>query len=282
MKIGIVGLGLIGGSFAKATSQRTAHEVLGWDTDEGSLQQALADGAIGEVLTPDRLPELDLLLLGVVPHAAVEYVRQHAALIRGLVIDLCGVKRAVSREILPLSRQHGFSYLGGHPMAGRERGGYESALPTLFDKCAMILVPHDDQGIPEEVSEYVSALGFDRIEISDDARHDRIVAYSSHMAHVVSTNYCKSPTGPEHWGYSADSLRDMTRVATLNPVMWSELFIANKDNILKEVRRLVRDIETMALALEQEDRAELTRLLEEGRQAKERLYPRGVEWEESR
>lgn len=282
MRIGILGLGLIGGSFAKATSQRTSHEVLGWDTNASSLERALAEGAVSEVLTPDKLPDLDLLLLGVVPHAAVDYVRDNAPLIRGLVMDLCGVKRAVSREILPLSRQHGFQYLGGHPMAGRERGGYESALPTLFDKCAMILVPHGEGGIPEEISEYISILGFDRIEISDDVKHDRIVAYSSHMAHVISTNYCKSPTGPEHWGYSADSLRDMTRVATLNPVMWSELFIANKDNILKEVQRLVRDIQTMAAALEREDRVELTRLLEEGREAKERLYPRGVEWEESR
>ncbi len=282
MKIGIVGLGLIGGSFARGTSFRTDHVVLGWDINEESLNEALKDGAITGVLTEEELPGLDLLLLAVVPHAASEYVRRNAHLLKGLVIDLCGVKRAVSREILPLSRKHGFTYIGGHPMAGRERGGYESALTDLFEKCAMILVPHDEDGIPEEISEYFGNLGFDRIEISDDVRHDRITAFSSHLAHVVSASYCKSPTGPEHWGYSADSLRDMTRVATLNPVMWSELFLLNKDNLLKEVRRLIRDMESMAEAMERDDGKALTELLEEGRAAKEKLYPRGVEWEESR
>lgn len=281
MRIGILGLGLIGGSFALATRQRTGHRVCGWDSDARTMEQALKDGAIEEILTPDMLPTLDLLLLGVVPHVAVEYIRANAQGIRGLVMDLCGVKRAVSGEILPLSREYGFRYIGGHPMAGRERGGYANALPTLFHNCAMILVPHDG-GIPEEILEYIRALGFDRVEVSEDDRHDRIIAFSSQLAHLVSTNYCKAKTAPEHWGYSADSLRDMTRVATLNPVMWSELFIANKDNLIQEAQRLIQDMETMVDALRREDQGELTKLLEEGRQAKDRMYPRGVEWEESR
>lgn len=278
MKIGIFGLGLIGGSFAKATAARTGHDVYGFDSNAESLARALADGAIKETLTTANLPEMDLVLLAVVPHVAVEFVRQNAGLLRGTVMDLCGVKRVVAREILPLAEAWGFTYIGGHPMAGREYGGYVNALPNMFDHASMLLVPHGE--IPAWISDYLGVLGFAQPVLTTDETHDRIIAFSSQMAHVVSNNYCKSQTGPEHRGYSADSLRDLTRVASLNPVMWSELFIANKDNLLTEIDRLVGDIQIMAEAIRREDAPELARLLEIGCNAKKALYPRGVACEE--
>ncbi len=278
MKIGIFGLGLIGGSFAQATSGRTSHEVYGFDINEESVAKALEDGAIKGILTGENLPEMDLVLLGVVPHIAVEFVQRNADRLKGIVMDLCGVKRIVAQGILPLSETHGFRYIGGHPMAGREYGGYINALPNMFDHCSMLLVPHGE--IPDWIIEYIRALGFNEPVLTTDEKHDRIIAFSSQMAHIVSNNYCKSETGPEHRGYSADSLRDLTRVASLNPVMWSELFIANKDNLLAEVERLVKDIEIMADAIRREDAKELAGLLEAGCDAKKVLYPRGVACEE--
>lgn len=278
MKIGIFGLGLIGGSFALATSQRTEHEVFGFDIDEASMAKAKADGAIKGTLTQENLPEMDLVLLGVVPHIAVEFAQRNAALIKGSLMDLCGVKRVVAEGILPLAQKHGFRYIGGHPMAGREYGGYDNALPGMFEHCSMLLVPHGE--IPGWIPEYLKVLGFAEPVLTTDEDHDRIIAFSSQMAHVVSSNYCKSKTGPEHRGYSADSLRDLTRVASLNPVMWSELFIANKDNLLAEIDRLIGDIQTMADAIRRSDREQLEALLEEGCTAKKILYPRGVACEE--
>lgn len=278
MKIGIFGLGLIGGSFALATSRRTDHEVFGFDINEASMTKAKADGAITGTLTAENLARMDLVLLGVVPHLAVEFVEQNASLFKGIVMDLCGVKRVVADGILPLAQAHGFRYIGGHPMAGREYGGYDNALPTMFDHCSMLLIPHGE--IPDWIIHYLKSLGFTEPVITDDEAHDRIIAFSSQMAHVVSNNFCKSKTGPEHRGFSADSLRDLTRVASLNPTMWSELFIANKDNLLAEVGRLIEDIEIMADAIRREDSEELAMLLDQGCSAKKILYPRGVACEE--
>lgn len=280
MKIGIVGLGLIGGSFALATARRTEHEVYGIDIDEVTMVRAKADECIVDVLTEENLPEMDLVLLAVVPHKAVAYAKENAHRFKGIVMDLCGIKRAVSREILPLAEQHGFRYIGGHPMAGREYGGYDNAAEEMFDHMSMILIGHDE--VPKEIVDYMKVMGFKDIIFSDDEKHDRIIAFTSQMAHVVSNNYCKSPTGPEHRGYSADSLRDLTRVAGLNPVMWSELFIDNKDYLLAEVDRLMQDIQAMATAIREEDVETLELLLAQGSRAKHILYPRGVACEEFR
>lgn len=278
MKIGIVGLGLIGGSFAQATSRRTHHEVYGFDTHAPSLERALGEKAIQHRLTEENVGQMDLLLLAVVPHLAVAYVEKHAAQIRGMVMDLCGIKRAVSRHIRPLAEKHGFLYIGGHPMAGRENGGYANASPQMFDGASMILVPHTE--IPESINAYLRALGFANRKISTDETHDRMIAFTSQMAHVVSNNYCKSEVGVDHHGYSADSLRDLTRVAGLNAQMWSELFIGNKDFLLLELDRLMQDIGRMRDAIEQEKTEELEQMLEEGSAAKYRLFPRGVACDE--
>lgn len=274
MKIGIVGLGLIGGSFAKACSSRTGHTIYGYDTDARTMEMALQEDAVHAVLTQENLAEMDLLLLAVVPHLAIRYVEENAERIRGIVMDLCGVKRMVSGKLLPLSQKHGFLYIGAHPMAGREHGGYDNAASDMFDGASMILVPHDE--IPEAVYILLRELGFSTMKLSTDALHDRMIAFTSQMAHVVSNNYCKSEVGEQHAGYSADSLRDLTRVAGLNAAMWSELFIGNKDNLLQELDRLLQDMTEMRNAIETENAGRLEELLEEGSQAKYRLFPRGV------
>lgn len=274
MKIGIVGLGLIGGSFALATSRRTQHEVYGFDTDRSTMERALSEHSICAPLSPDLLPDIDLLLLAVVPHLAVEYVEAYGDRLRGVVMDLCGIKRAVSEKILPLAETHGFTYVGAHPMAGRESGGYENAAETMFDGASMILVPHTH--IPDTVHDYLKALGFATKKVTTDAWHDRMIAFTSQMAHVVSNNYCKSEVGDQHPGFSADSLRDLTRVAGLNAKMWSELFIGNKENLLLELDRMLADMTKMRNAIAEEDACELERMLEEGSQAKYRLFPKGV------
>lgn len=272
MIIGIVGLGLIGGSFAKATKAYTAHTVYGIDTDKKTLDDALKDGSVDRVLDDENIGEADLVLIALKPRAAIEFVKNNTN-IKGILIDLCGVKKVVSEVMLPLSEKYGFQYIGGHPMAGREVGGYENSLSRLFQGASMILVPHG-QEIEAHVIRYFQEIGFGQIKISDDDTHDRIIAFTSQMAHIVSNAYVKSATGKEHFGYSADSLKDLTRVATLDEKLWTELFMTNRDNLIFELDTLMSDLMQYRNAIEAGDYDRLEELLKEGKEAKAVLYPK--------
>lgn len=269
MKIGIAGLGLIGGSLAKSIAQRTEHTLYAIDTDEETMRAASGDGVIRNVLTDEVLETCDLLLLALRPGAAVRYVQEHAAHMAKTVIDCCGVKRVVSEALLPLAKAHGFRYVGGHPMAGKEKGGYVNARADLFDGASMILVPHE--GGAEEWSSFFLSLGFGRIQISDDETHDRILAYTSQLAHVVSNSFAKSETSRIHHGYSANSLQDLTRVATLDEEMWTELFLDNKDYLSAELTRIIDDLQRYRNALQSGDAQTLKKELRKGCEAKARM-----------
>ena len=289
MTVGIAGLGLIGGSMAKAIKSHTDHRVYGFDLDEGVLQEALSDGGIDGVLTGETLPECDLLLLALYPAAAVEYLRQQLGFLsRGaLILDLCGVKRAVMEPIAALLKERGAArqeilYIGGHPMAGKEKSGYHNADPELFSGASMILVPSEPEGAeadPELKGAYEGALsgaeafflalGFEEIKLSTIEEHDRVIAFTSQLAHVVSSAYVKSPASREHYGFSAGSYKDLTRVARLNETMWTELFLDNADSLLPEVEGIIRRLSEYGDALRRRDRELLFRLLKEGRECKE-------------
>jgi prephenate dehydrogenase len=278
MKIGILGLGLIGGSFAKATKAATSHVIYGADKNRETLRRALAEGTVDGILDETTLGECDLLLLAVRPGAAVDYALQ-CTKFPPFVVDLCGVKRVVSEKLLPLSAERGFRYIGGHPMAGKEVGGYENSSANLFEGASMILVPHGGD-IPSLLKEYFAALGFQTLKISDDEEHDRVLAFTSQLAHVVSNAFVKSKTAEEHVGYSADSLKDLTRVATLDSDMWTELFLANGDYLVGEIDGLIRELEKYRRAISDKDAEALKLYLEEGCTAKERIYPKGKTEEE--
>lgn len=270
MKIGIVGLGLIGGSFAKAIKKYTDNFVLGYDIKQKSLDSALADGAIDRLLEDGDLSELDLLILALRPKVAIDYVRAHDN-IRGNVMEICGVKRSVSEELSKLSKVYGFNYIGTHPMAGREVGGYENSLADLYQKASMIVIEHGN--IDQWILDLFKDIGFS-IEYSNDQNHDRIIAYTSQLAHVVSNSFVKSPTALEHKGYSADSLKDLTRVATLDEDMWTELFLDNADNLEREVENIIEELEKYRRAIHERDQATLKKLLKEGSDRKALMYPK--------
>ena len=270
-KIGIVGLGLIGASFAKATKAYTEHIIYGLDLDVNIQVKAIKDGSIDEVMTEENIEELDLLLLAVRPGAASKFVRKNPN-IKGVLIDLCGVKETVSKVILPISKNQGFQYIGGHPMAGKAVGGYENSSPQLYQDASMILVPHGKE-IPSWIDEYFKHIGFGGIKISDDETHDRIIAFTSQLTHIVSNAYVKSETALEHFGYSADSLKDLTRVATLDEEMWTELFMENKKNLSYELGLLINELNKYKEAIDKGQDEELEKLLKRGKEAKATIYP---------
>ena len=274
MTAGIVGLGLIGGSLAKAYHE-AGERVLAHDIDRDVLSFAVISGAVDEALTDETMAECDVILLAVRPAAAVEWLKNHAAKIdkHTVVIDCCGTKRLVCDACFPLAKAYGFTYLGGHPMAGTHNSGFKYATSTMFHNAPMVLVPadHNDIDLLSRVKELLAPAGFGRFSITTAEQHDEMIAFTSQLAHVVSNAYIKSPTAELHKGFSAGSYKDMTRVAWLAPEMWAELFLENKDFLMAELDTLMANLRQYQDAMVHNDLPGLVRLLDEGRKRKEEV-----------
>ena len=274
MRAGIIGLGLIGGSFAKAY-HAAGWTVLGYDLDESVLSFARLADAVDEPLTMQNIAGCDLVLICVRPQAAVDYLREAAPHIgpHPVVIDCCGTKRVVCEACFPLAREYGFTYLGGHPMAGTQYSGFGHARANLYHNAPMVIVPPDFDNIAllTRVKELLSPAGFGSYSVTTAQSHDEMIAFTSQMAHLVSNAYIKSPTASAHKGFSAGSYKDMTRVAWLNAPMWSELFLENRDFMLQELDCLMENLMQYRAAIAAGDSEALTVLLEEGKKRKEEV-----------
>ncbi len=272
MNVGIVGLGLIGGSMAKSIKIRTAHTVWGVDLDAETMTLARLSGAIDGALKRENLPNCDLVLVAIRPAAAIRWVSENADLIakKAIVVDLCGVKRSVCEQLAPIAKQHGFAYIGGHPMAGRERGGFVSSSEELFTGASMILTPdqNTDMRMLETLKAFFTDIGFAGLTFSTPEEHDRIIAYTSQLAHLVSSAYVKSPEAQRRRGFSAGSFRDMTRVAHLDEAMWTELFLDDADYLTEQLTILIDHLNEYREALSAHDAEKLQALLKDGREKK--------------
>ena len=272
MTAGIVGLGLIGGSFAKAYKS-AGHRVLAANRTGSVLKYALLSGDVDAELTADNIDSCDILILCLYPEAVTEYLREHAGRISEgtLVIDTCGTKRAVVESCMALAEQYGFTFVGGHPMAGTQYSGYKYSRANLFNGAAMVIVPPDfgDIALLSRVKELLAPAGFGSIHVTTAEEHDRAIAFTSQLTHLVSNAYVKSHTAGQLKGFTGGSYRDMTRVAWLNPEMWAELFLENADNLSAELSGLIAELEKYRAAIDSGDRETLTALLAEGRRIKE-------------
>lgn len=271
MEIGIVGLGLIGGSLAKSISQNTDHTVYGTDLSEQVVRKAVLVDAIEQPLTDELLPQCDIVIVALYPQATIDYVKEHAHLFRkeSIVVDCGGIKKLVCDTLIPLAEDHGFLFVGGHPMAGLEHSGFTYAKKSLFNNASMIFTPTKGPiESMEKLKELFTSIGFTNIEISTAEEHDRKIAFTSQLAHVVSNAYIKSPTALEHSGFSAGSYKDLTRVAKLNEVMWTELFLENADNLAAEIDTLIGNLQQYSTAIRERDAETLCALLKDGREKK--------------
>ena len=272
--VGILGLGLIGGSFAKAY-HAAGWTVLAADRDAAILSFAQMSGAVDRTLGAENAAQCDLILACICPEAAIAELTGLAPHIgeKPVVIDCCGTKRVVCEALFPVAEQYGFTYLGGHPMAGSHHSGFKYARENLYHNAPMVLVPpsFDDIALLQRVKELLAPAGFGHISVTTAQAHDEMIAFTSQMPHLISNAYIKSPTAAEHKGFSAGSYKDMTRVAWLNPQMWAELFLENRDCLLRELGWLMESLREYRAALEKNDLPELTRLLEEGKKRKEEV-----------
>ena len=274
MNVGILGLGLIGGSMARAYA-KAGHRVYACDKDASMLSFAQLSGAVHGVLDESTLGFCDLLLLAIYPEGCAAYLEEHAHLIckDALVMDLCGIKEDICRRCFPLAEEYGFLFVGGHPMAGSHFSGFKYSRSNMFQGAPMVLVPpkFDDMQLLDRVKQALAPCGFGSFSVCTAAEHDKLIAFTSQMPHILSNSYIKSPTALEHKGFSAGSYKDLTRVAWLNPQMWAELCMENRENVLFELDTYLQSLQAYKKALQEQDISELTRLFDEGRRRKEEV-----------
>lgn len=275
MTVGVVGLGLIGGSIAKAIKYNTDNKVIGFDIDENVVLKARLLGAIDEEMTEQKISECDIIITGLYPEATKKYITDNAQKFKkgAIVLDTCGVKEYVCEDMYRVARENGFTFIGTHPMAGLHLSGFEHSKVTMFSNASMLLVPSADTGINEFeiVRNLFSAIGFTNIQNTTPEEHDRIIAFTSQLAHVVSNAYVKSPSAKLHKGFSAGSYKDLTRVAKLNEVMWTELFLENRENLISEIDTIIENLTKYSKALKEDNADELEKLLRDGRICKEQI-----------
>ena len=274
MNVGILGLGLIGGSMARAFS-KAGHTVYAAERDASILSFAELAGAVHGALDMDSIPTCDLILLAIYPGGCIRWLEENAALIckDALVMDLCGVKEEVCAHCFPLAEQYGFTFVGGHPMAGSHNSGFKASRSNLFQGAPMVLVPakFDEMQLLQRVKDALEPCNFGSFSVCTAQEHDRLIAFTSQMPHVLSNAFIKSPTARNHKGFSAGSYKDLTRVAWLNPQMWAELCMDNRQNMLFELDAYIQSLEKYRAALQKEDMQELIALLDEGKRRKEEV-----------
>ena len=272
MKIGIVGLGLIGGSLGRTIVNRTQHTVYAYDLDENALKTGGLLKAYHEILCSDNISEMDLMIFALYPKALKIALKEYCPKLKDgcIILDCCGNKRSVVEIMKELSISFPtLEFIGAHPMAGREFSGVKHSTATLYDRASMILVPvKADIRTLAFVKQFSLELGFGSVVITTAEKHDEIIAYTSQLAHVVSSSYIKSPTAQQYLGFSAGSFRDMTRVARLSPEMWSQLMMENSENLVREIATMIEKLQEYSSALKNGDMEGLKALLADGNEKK--------------
>ncbi len=271
MNISITGLGLIGGSLAKAFKYYTENRVIGSDIDEKVLDMAVGVGAIDE--KAKEVPDADVYFLAMSPVNTVMYLEKNAhAMKKGAIVtDVCGIKALITEKCNKVCMENGLRFVGGHPMAGREVSGFENSVHDLFVNRSYIFtkIRQTDIKAVETLENLVLKIGVNHITITDPKNHDRMIAFTSQLPHILAGAYMKSPTSKEHNGFSAGSYHDVSRVSSVDENLWSELFLDNKEYLEKELEILESNIRKYRVALQSNDREALLNLIKESRILKE-------------
>ena len=274
MNVGVLGLGLIGGSLARAYA-KVGHNVFAFDADESIFAFAELSGAVSGCLDESTIGSCELILLSIYADASATWLESHAKYIskNTLVIDCCGIKVGICERCFPLAEKYGFTFVGGHPMAGSHFSGFKYSRSNLFQGAPMVIVPprYDDPELLQRIKDVLNPCGFKSFSVTTAEEHDKMIAFTSQMPHILSNAFIKSPTAREHSGFSAGSYKDLTRVAWLNPTMWAELFLSNKDNVLMELDFYISSLTEYKKAIQNNDSTYLIQLLDEGRKRKEEV-----------
>ena len=278
-RVGIISLGLMGGSFAKAFAA-AGIEVYGRDISEDVLEMAEIETIKGE-LTDEIVSTCELIVLAGYPKVAISELKRIAPLVSpgAIVMDTGGVKKVICDACFPVAENYPFTFVGCHPMAGTQYSGFAHARANMFHGAPLVIVPPkmDDferLDLLERMKQLLAPLGFATFTLTTAERHDEIIAFTSQLAHVVSNAYVKSPEAKVHKGFSAGSYKDLTRVARLNPDMWTELFLEDADNLSREIGCLIGHLQEYKDAIDARDSKRLRELLADGDRRKREIEGR--------
>lgn len=270
MIIGIVGLGLIGGSLCKAIKKRTKYTCLGFDIDKNTINSALDEKAIDGVIC--GIGVCDMVFVCLHPTKTIDYILENKDKFKkgAVVCDVCGIKRYITDKVD--GRLDGADFVGCHPMAGREFSGYGYSVDNLYDNASFIITKTDKTDINalEKVEKLAKELGFGKVVVTTPEFHDKTIAYTSQLAHVVSNAYVKSPTLQNESGFSAGSFLDLTRVAYLNADMWTDIFMQNREYLTYEIDTIIENLTKYSQVLKNGDSLGLHELLKTGSDLKRR------------
>lgn len=271
--VGIVGMGLIGGSMAKGLKKFCNKTIYGFDIDKNVLENAKKDNVIDDILDCENMKKCDIVFVCLYPNQIIEFVDKNIKNFKkgAIISDVCGVKEYISDNIKKLCDDNGNFYIGTHPMAGKEVGGFYNSDELLFKKASMIITAENKNEHTKDMEQMFLSMGFKKICYSSPKKHDEIIAYTSQLAHVVSSSFVKSKTAQSFCGFSAGSFGDLTRVAKLNPTMWTELFMANRKPLLNEIDEIIKHLTNYKNAIENSDEEKLFKLLYDGNKIKEAL-----------
>lgn len=273
LNITVVGLGLMGGSLCKALRKNSPSiKLIGADLDEAVLKTALQENIIDETLNDTSIAKTDILIFAIPPLATVKVLKEMAPkLEKGTIVtDLCGVKRYIVENCTPICEEFGLHFIGAHPMAGKEKSGILEADDKLFIGASFIITPTDNtpQFVIDTISELSKVIGCAQLTVTNPEEHDRMIAFTSQLPHVLAGCYVQSPCSARHKGFSAGSYRDVSRVATVDENLWCELFAENSDLLSAEVEQLITRLEAFRKAIVSKDKPSISRMLKEGRISK--------------
>lgn len=274
MIVGVAGLGLIGGSFAKGYHSK-GHTVYAYNRSKKTLDFAVISGNVDAELTKDNVSECDLVIVCMYPDASIAWIEEMAPYFgsKPIVMDACGTKRNICEACFKLAEDYGFTFVGAHPMGGTKYSGYKYSEPDMFRGAPVVIVPprFDDIELYAKVKELLAPLEPGRFSITTAEDHDSMIAFTSQLSHLIASSYIKSPAAERQRGFAGGTYRDMTRVAYLNAPMWAEIFISNKDCLLSELDSLISNLNKYREAISEENVEELTELLADGSRRKEKL-----------
>ena len=262
----IVGLGLIGGSYAEALHSK-GYEVGAIDVKKNAIEYALRKGIIDhgrDFADGNYVRDFDVVVFALYPHAFIDWIKTNQRFFKtgALITDVTGVKTSVVYEVQSILRKD-VEFIGAHPMAGKETSGVENADACIFDGANYIVTPTDGNTVEavETAKEIGKELGFDKISVLSPEKHDEIVGFLSHLTHCIAVSMMVSKD-PDHFKqYSGDSFRDLTRIAKINDEMWSELFLMNKKELLSQMNLFEERFNELKKYIEEDNREKIREVM---------------------
>lgn len=271
-KTAVIGLGIIGGSLAYALDGFRGGRVSGYDRNPKTRELAEKCGTIDVCETAaEAMENADLIVLATYPDGIVKTIKDNMTCIKkgAVITDICGVKTHIAEEMVKVI-PNGTDYVGGHPMAGKEVDGFENAAPDMFNGCGYIITPVDKS--KEEsvklIIDMAKYIGAARITTADPKLHDSTIAYTSDLMHIAASALCLDFHQNMSLAYTAGAFRDCTRVALINPQLWTELFMENSKNTVAEIDRFMNSLTELRNSIAEGDEERLCRLLERVRKNK--------------